>query len=188
MTLYTGRGDYGNTNIIGGRTVKKNDALVEAYGTLDELNAVVGIVISLLKKENSQAIKEELNTIQITLFDCGTVLCDVDQQMAITVSKEQVTWLEKSIDGYEAQTPSITKFILPGGSQVAASLQLARTVTRRAERCIVSLMEEREIPADLYIFINRLSDYFFALARYVNTLDGIPETFYENVGDVFHND
>lgn len=188
MALYTGRGDYGNTNIIGGRTVKKNDVLVEAYGTLDEVNAVVGSAISQLPNELRDELGEELKAIQIYLFDCGSVISDLKHQLDIKVTEGDIKWLESQIDRYEKDTPKIEKFILPGGHQAASALHLARTVTRRAERQIVNLMQEREVDSNVYVFINRLSDYFFAVARYVNHKLNIDEPFYEKTGKVFHED
>ncbi|MDN6627052.1 MAG: cob(I)yrinic acid a,c-diamide adenosyltransferase [Pisciglobus halotolerans] len=185
MQLYTKRGDYGNTNLIGGRTVSKDSIRVDAYGTLDELNSLVGVVISQLNTEEDK-LKKELEIIQLNLFDCGTDLATLEGKRAYIVTKEAVEWLETKIDTHSEEPPVIEKFILPGGHPIASTLHLARTVTRRAERIIVSLSKAEDINRTVMIYINRLSDYFFALARVVNYRKGVEETFYEKGGTVFH--
>ncbi|MCA9766716.1 MAG: cob(I)yrinic acid a,c-diamide adenosyltransferase [Carnobacterium sp.] len=185
MQLYTKRGDYGNTNLIGGRTISKDAIRVESYGTLDELNSLVGVIISQMTDEEL-ILKEELAEIQLLLFDCGTDLATLDGTRDYLVTKEAVEWVESRIDDYSTEPSVIEKFILPGGDPVASFLHLARTVTRRAERIIVSLGKAEKINQVVLIFINRLSDYFFALARVVNSRKEIKEPFYEKGGKVFH--
>ena len=185
MQLYTKRGDYGNTNLIGGRTISKDSIRVDTYGTLDELNSLVGVVISQLSEDENQ-LKKELKTIQLNLFDCGTDLATLEGKRDYIITKETVEWLESRIDIHSEEPPVIEKFVLPGGDPVASTLHLTRTVTRRAERIIVSLSKTESINRTVMIYINRLSDYFFALARVVNYRKGVKETFYEKGGTVFH--
>ncbi|WP_028273968.1 cob(I)yrinic acid a,c-diamide adenosyltransferase [Atopococcus tabaci] len=187
MKLYTKRGDQGNTNLIGGRTVRKDDKRVAAYGTLDELNSLVGYIISQCSEEEKEIV-DELVELQHYLFDCGTDLADIKGKLPRKITDEQISWLEKRIDGYAEEAPTIESFILPGGDPVAALIQMARTVTRRAEREIVSLQNEQEINTAVFVFINRLSDYFFALARVINHRKGVTEPIYERGGKVFHNE
>ncbi|WP_414839146.1 cob(I)yrinic acid a,c-diamide adenosyltransferase [Carnobacterium sp. TMP28] len=187
MQIYTKRGDYGNTNLIGGRTISKDAIRVESYGTLDELNSLVGVIISQMTEEEL-VLKKELAEIQLLLFDCGTDLATLEGTRDYLITKEAVEWLESRIDDYSTEPPTIEKFVLPGGDPVASFLHLARTVTRRAERIIVSLGKTEKINRVVMIFINRLSDYFFSLARVVNSRKKIKEPFYEKGGKVFHSE
>lgn len=185
MQLYTKRGDYGNTNLIGQRTIPKDDIRVEAYGTLDELNSLIGVIVSQMDEEDSR-LKSELIDLQHLLFDCGTDLATLDGERPYKVKKEAVEWIEEQIDVYAEEPPIIEKFVIPGGHPVASLLHLARTVTRRAERLIVTLNREEKINTVVAIFVNRLSDYLFALARVVNHRKGVAEPLYERGGKVFH--
>ncbi|MFL2106417.1 cob(I)yrinic acid a,c-diamide adenosyltransferase [Desemzia sp. FAM 23991] len=185
MQVYTKRGDFGNTNLIGGRTIPKDSIRVESYGTIDELNSLMGYIVSQLDDTD---IKQELIKLQHDLFDCGTDLATPDGLKEYKVQKELVEWIESRIDIYAEEPPAIEKFIIPGGHPVSSLLQVARTVTRRAERIIVALSRETTINPIVPIFINRLSDYFFAIARVVNHRKGIEEPFYERGGVVFHTD
>lgn len=187
MQLYTKRGDFGNTNLIGGRTVPKDSVRVESYGTIDELNSLVGYIVSQMDG-NELEMKQELTKLQQDLFDCGTDLSTPDGLREYKIQKELVEWIETRIDTYAEEPPVIEKFIIPGGHPVSSLLQIARTVTRRAERIIVALSRETTINPIVPVFINRLSDYFFAVARVVNYRQGIEESFYERGGTVFHTD
>ncbi|MER1955643.1 MAG: cob(I)yrinic acid a,c-diamide adenosyltransferase [Desemzia incerta] len=185
MQIYTKRGDYGNTNIIGGRTVKKDSMRVEAYGTIDEANSLMGYIISQMT-EQDKALKSELVEMQQNLFDCGTDLATLHGKMEYKVTEEMIKWIESRIDVYAEIPDAIESFVLPGGHPVASLLHLARTTIRRAERRIVSLAAEEETNPHVGIFINRLSDYLFAVARLVNHQAGIKEPLYERGGKVFH--
>jgi len=185
MQLYTKRGDYGNTNLIGGKTVRKDDDRVEAYGTIDELNSIVGYAINQLPEGNTE-LKNELFAIQHYLFDSGTDLADHTKKLEAKITEEEIKWLEEKIDEHSEKAAPLEKFILPGGHPSASLFQIARTVTRRAERCIVPLVKEEEENKDVFIFINRLSDYFFAVARELNAECGIEEPTYDRGGKVFH--
>lgn len=186
MKIYTKTGDKGMTKLVGSSTVAKDSDRVESYGTIDELNSWVGYIISQLPQEN-QEIKEELEALQHLLFDAGTDLSTpIEAQRPFKLQKESVHWLEQRIDFYTAQSPDIDRFILPGGTPAASMVHVARTITRRAERIIVRLNWTAKINEEVLIFTNRLSDYFYALARYLNVQAQRPDVFYERSEKVFH--
>ncbi|MED3570879.1 cob(I)yrinic acid a,c-diamide adenosyltransferase [Cytobacillus praedii] len=168
MKIYTRTGDKGKTSIIGGR-VDKDDIRVEAYGTVDEANCFVGQAMTQLDPAIFQDILEDLEKIQHELFDCGGDLANVTKNRELKLTMEAVEYLEKRIDVFIEEAPKVERFILPGGTPASASIHIARTVTRRAERLVVSLMKaDPEVSEVSLKFINRLSDYFFALARVIN--------------------
>jgi len=175
MKLYTRGGDKGETSLIGGTRTGKHSARVTAYGTLDELNALVGLAIATL---SHQKVKQELIHIQHTIFDCGTDLATPEPVTEPLINSDHVTWLEDKIDFYSDQTPKLKNFILPGGSLDASYLHVARTVARRAEREISRLMETEEINQYAASYVNRLSDYLFAIARFVNFEGQVEEQAY----------
>lgn len=186
MKIYTKTGDKGMTKLVGSSTVAKDSDRVESYGTIDELNSWVGYIISQLPQEN-QGIKEELEALQHLLFDAGTDLSTpIEAQRPFKLQKESVHWLEQRIDFYTAQSPDIDRFILPGGTSAASMVHVARTIARRAERIIVRLNWTAKINEEVLIFTNRLSDYFYALARYLNVQAQRPDVFYERSEMVFH--
>jgi len=188
MKIYTRIGDKGKTRIIGNDVLYKSAPRINSYGTVDELNSLVGLVIANLS-DKTAILKDELEEIQQLLFDCGTDLAvsptDKKHEFIFKDDNGAVDWLEKKIDEYSDKVPVTKKFILPGGSKTAANLHMARTVTRRAEREIVALMQLEPINEDVLKFINRLSDYFFAAARYSNVLDGVEDIQYRNSKPVF---
>ena len=186
MKIYTKTGDKGMTKLVGSSTVAKDSDRVESYGTIDELNSWVGYIISQLPQEN-QGIKEELEALQHLLFDAGTDLSTpIEAQRPFKLQKESVHWLEQRIDFYTAQSPDIDRFILPGGTSAASMVHVARTIARRAERIIVRLNWTAKINEEVLIFTYRLSDYFYALARYLNVQAQRPDVFYERSEKVFH--
>jgi cob(I)alamin adenosyltransferase len=188
MKIYTRTGDEGKTSVIGGR-VTKDDARVEAYGTIDELNSFVGQATSVLAREttaNWDDLLEHLTLIQHELFDCGSDLSyAVPDPVKMKVTPEMTERLEGWIDRYEAQTPPITRFILPGGSEPAAMLHVCRTVCRRAERRVVTLAQEQECPEEVLKYVNRLSDFFFTVARAANARLELLDVEYERGAQVF---
>lgn len=176
--IYTKTGDDGTSGLIGGTRVQKSDARLEAYGTVDELNSWIG----LLKTENiDQKTTATLELIQNKLFVIGSKLAtDMDKisqkSEPLPCKTDDIKHIESEIDRMQNELVPLTNFILPGGSQLAAFTHIARTVCRRAERRISSLdsrIDERE---NIIIFINRLSDYLFVLARYINFKKDIEET------------
>lgn len=192
MKIYTRHGDKGKTQIIGSAMVDKDDTRVEAYGTVDELNSWIGYTAANLNQATAN-LQSELEEIQQLLFDVGRDLATpaTDQKhdyvFTTAIADQQTKWLEDRIDAYVAATPTIDRFILPGGSPQAAALHVARTITRRAERCIVALQGQAAINPNTLVFINRLSDYFFAAARYANVQNGETDIFYRNGNPVFKN-
>lgn len=186
MKIYTKTGDKGMTKLVGSTTVAKDSDRVESYGTIDELNSWVGYIISQLPSEN-QAVKNELKLLQNFLFDVGTDLSTpIEAKRPFKLRPESVTWLEERIDYFTAESPDIDRFILPGGTPEASMVHVARTIARRGERAIVRLNWTAKINEQVLIFTNRLSDYFYALARYLNVQANEPDIFYERGEKVFH--
>ncbi|MFK2826118.1 cob(I)yrinic acid a,c-diamide adenosyltransferase [Bacillus sp. B190/17] len=187
MRLYTRTGDKGDTSIIGGR-VGKDHIRVEAYGTVDEANCFVGQAMAELDPDKFQDILADLEIIQHELFDCGGDLATVAGKRPWKLQSESVDALEKKIDEYIKEAPELERFILPGGSKASASIHIARTVTRRAERLVVALMrEEEEVHPVTLQYLNRLSDYFFAIARVVNFRLGVKDVEYVRSANVFRD-
>lgn len=175
--LYTGTGDLGTTSLVGGERVLKTSLRLEAYGTIDELSSFIGAVLS--EKDCPESIREQLLTIQTTLFDLGSYLASNPEstsfQMPTGVEPEDIATLESWIDNLDEATPRVKAFVLPGGSPLAAKAHQARTVCRRAERCILRLAEHEKVDPIVIKYVNRLSDYLFILARNFNHIAGIEE-------------
>ncbi|GEK88098.1 cob(I)alamin adenosyltransferase [Alkalibacterium putridalgicola] len=191
MKIYTGRGDHGNTNLIGGQTVRKTDVRVDAYGSIDELNAQVGLLASLVDEEKTVSrniIKESLSRIQHNLFDIGSILADKGNKLGMQFDLSEIQTIEQEIDELTEKVSEINYFILPGGAKQASQAHIARTVTRRVERTVLKLNEKEPVAEPPLIYLNRLSDYFFVLARYLNKLAEKEEVYYTKTGKVFHND
>ncbi|MGO3732687.1 MAG: cob(I)yrinic acid a,c-diamide adenosyltransferase [Vagococcus sp.] len=186
MKIYTKTGDKGNTSIIGGEKVKKCSERVVAYGTTDELNSYIGVIVSQMK--TSQDIKKDLQEIQQILFDCGTDMATPNSTKGYRTTASSTEWLEGCIDKYLESPPQITEFIIPGGDVIASHLHVARTIARRAERHVVATSLEGEINEEVLKFLNRLSDYFFAAARLVNYREGRPDVSYRRNSKVFYNE
>ncbi|MDN6195590.1 MAG: cob(I)yrinic acid a,c-diamide adenosyltransferase [Atopostipes suicloacalis] len=187
MQIYTGVGDKGQTKIVGNYTVSKDSERVEAYGAMDELNSFVGKAAS--SEEIWPELEKELYQIQQYLFDCGNDLATSNtEKYPYRVDSEMVQWVEKIIDDYAKEPDPVESFILPGGSSLAADMHICRTVTRRVERRIVRFQEDEESNPYVLQFMNRLSDYFFALARVVNRRAKVEDRLYERSGKVFHLD
>ncbi|KAB7705379.1 cob(I)yrinic acid a,c-diamide adenosyltransferase [Bacillus aerolatus] len=187
MRLYTRTGDKGDTSIIGGR-VGKDNLRVEAYGTVDETNCFVGQAMAELEPEKFKDILADLETIQHELFDCGGDLATVAGKREWKLQPESVDDLEKKIDEYIKEAPELERFILPGGSKASSSIHIARTVTRRAERLVVALMRQEEgIHPVTLKYLNRLSDYFFAIARVINFRLGVKDVEYIRSANVFRD-
>jgi cob(I)alamin adenosyltransferase len=176
MRIYTKTGDTGDTGLFDGTRVSKADPRVQAYGDVDELNAWLGVARA---NGTGADVDECLDRIQRDLFALGAMLADPTHKISARVDKinlgpDDIARLERAIDGFEAELPALRRFILAGGSPAGATLHLARTVCRRAERGIVGLGEGRVDPAAL-IYVNRLSDLLFVMARLVNHRAGVPE-------------
>lgn len=174
MKIYTKKGDSGSTSLFGGTRVPKSSARIEAYGTVDELNSIVGLGASY---DISEQGKKWVKRVQEDLFVLGADLATPPSSNTRIdrIDEEAITYLEKAIDTMQTRLPSLKNFILPGGCPAGATFHLARTVCRRAERATVSCSETEEI-SDLTIkYLNRLSDFLFVLARFENNQSGTPE-------------
>ena len=178
MKIYTKTGDAGDTGLFGGGRVPKNHPRVEAYGDVDELNAVIGMARAM---EPLPRIDEVLVPIQRDLFAIGALLATPDlakmrQHLEkARIDEARIGDLEHAIDDADRELDPLRAFIVPGGSRKAATLHVARTVCRRAERRVVALASELEIPALVVIYLNRVSDLLFTLARLANKLAGVGE-------------
>ena len=158
--IYTRTGDDGSTGLGDGTRVPKDGARVEAYGTVDELNSVVGVLLAV--PGLPPAVADCLTEVQHELFDLGGELCIPGHQM---IRAEQVTRLEQALDGFNEALPPLREFILPGGGPAAAACHLARTVARRAERRAWALSRAEPVNPELLKYLNRLSDLLFVIAR-----------------------
>lgn len=183
MRIYTRTGDRGQTGLFGGKRVSKASVRLHAYGTIDELAAVIGVALSSQAGLSSRAqsrddpTNEHLGIIQSLLFTLGADLATPQQSKAKTarITQAHIDQLERWIDEMEEELPPLQNFILPGGSQAGANLHVARTVCRRAERWIVELEQSEKINDLILPFVNRLSDYLFVVARSVNQAEEMPE-------------
>lgn len=179
MKIYTKTGDEGKTSLFRGGRVSKDHDRIEAYGTVDELNSILGIVLTEIQnKEAKQILIKIQNDLFIVGSDLATVI-EIDEKndkKVIRTTKEMIEYLEKQIDYFDEKLPPIKNFILPGGSKSAANLHHARTVCRRAERKVVRLMNSVDISAKVMIYLNRLSDFLFVLSRFENFQANIPDT------------
>ena len=164
--IYTGTGDKGQTSLFGGARLSKDHARIEAYGTVDELNAIIGVLYESTKLDSPRA---QLHVIQNKLFNIGSTLAvDPSKEMEVPgVNEDDIAHLEKWIDEMEADLEPLKNFILPSGNLPASHAHVARTVCRRAERRIVTLSGMDEVGDELIVYLNRLSDYLFVLARYL---------------------
>ncbi|MBI4059180.1 cob(I)yrinic acid a,c-diamide adenosyltransferase [Candidatus Microgenomates bacterium] len=178
MSIYTRRGDTGQTSLYGSRErYAKTDTRFVALGTIDELNAHLGLVSSGC---TDRRVKRELTAIQQTIFEIGAEIAASNAASAtFKLKKSATTRLEKWIDFYWNKLPPLANFILPGGSEAAAQTHIARTVCRRAERAIVRLNDKESVNPNILTHINRLSDYLLALARWVNYLEGVGEIIWQ---------
>ena len=178
MKIYTRKGDKGETALLGGGRVPKSSARVAAYGEVDELNAVIGWAAAVVEDE---AIRERLTTVQGDLLALGAHLAAPPpaegrrRPPLPPLPDERVAEFEAWIDEAMAELPELRSFILPGGAPGAAALHVARTVCRRAERAVVSLAEHETVESDAVVYLNRLSDLLFTLARLANLRAGVED-------------
>lgn len=172
--IYTKTGDLGQTGLFGGKRLPKDDVRIEAYGTVDELNAHIGHLSDNLEDEHSVNF---LKSLQNQLFNLGSSLAvDPSKDLKVpSVNEAHCRALEEEIDRMDAKLPELKQFILPSGHPVSSLAHLARTVCRRAERRLVSLAHKEEVDPVSVKYLNRLSDYLFVLARYILILKGSKE-------------
>ena len=178
MKIYTKSGDKGKTALIGGKLLDKDHLRIEAYGTVDELNSCLGLV-----RDNNVVMQQQalLASIQSYLFIIGSHLA-FDPASAFPIPEldpEAVSNLEKAIDHMQDGLPVLKQFILPGGHPLVSSCHLARTICRRAERRVVSLSKDVEVDSEILVFLNRLSDYLFVLARATGKELNVTERLWE---------
>lgn len=172
--IYTRTGDNGTTGLVDGSRRSKADARMHAIGEVDEANSALGIAIAALKRGGGEAqLVSGLRRIQNDLFDLGADIATpgddfTPREMTLRIVLAQIDWLEAAIDAANEQLPVLTSFILPGGSEAAAAMHLARAVTRRAERALVSAAAGEAINPLATTYLNRLSDYLFVLCRLIN--------------------
>lgn len=175
VKIYTRTGDDGTTGLLGAGRVLKSDPRVEAYGSVDELNAVLGVVRSL---DSAGWLTSDLATIQSRLFSLGAELAATTPEPLAKMDRigdVDVAALERVIDRLDAELPPLKNFVLPAGSELAAQLHLARTVCRRAERRVVALHDRAPVEPRLVRYLNRLADLLFVMARWCNRRAGVPE-------------
>jgi cob(I)alamin adenosyltransferase len=182
--IYTKTGDKGETSLYGGTRVSKAAARVESYGTLDELNALIGLAKSEISDEK---VLSQLQKIQFDLFTVGSeaatptdkmLLANGKNRLDLMISEKEITELELWMDDFDAELEPLKFFILPSGGKAAATLHVCRTVCRRAERTMVFLNETEEVRPELIKYLNRLSDYLFILARYISKISGEKEDYW----------
>ena len=184
MKIYTKTGDKGETSLYGGTRVSKAAARVESYGTLDELNAFIGLAKAEISDEK---VSSQLQKIQFDLFTVGSeaatptdkmFLANGKSRLDLLISEEEIMELERWMDNFDAELEPLQFFILPSGGKAAASVHVCRTVCRRAERSMVFLNETEEVRPELIKYLNRLSDYLFILARYISKISGEKEDYW----------
>ena len=179
MKIYTKTGDAGKTGLYGGIRVPKDSMRIETCGTVDELNACIGLARSQIQEAEVDAI---LHRIQNELFDIGADLATLEthpKAASLRIPTTLTPKMEREIDRFEDQLPALKNFILSGGSVCGATIHLARTVCRRAERCVVRLAESETVNPEVSVYLNRLSDLLFVLARTVNHRSDEPEPLWE---------
>jgi cob(I)alamin adenosyltransferase len=184
MKIYTRSGDDGTTGLLGRNRVAKHDARVEAYGSVDELNAVLGVAHTL---DRDRWFGELVPGLQARLFQVGAELATTDAAMLAKLSRvsdDDVSALEREIDRLEADLEPLTRFVLPGGAPLAAALHHARTVCRRAERRVTALAAREELSPRLVRWLNRAADLLFVMARWANFRAGVPDRTWAGGGGI----
>ncbi|MBD5375058.1 MAG: cob(I)yrinic acid a,c-diamide adenosyltransferase [Bacteroides sp.] len=181
--LYTRTGDSGTTSLVGGSRTTKHSPRLEAYGTVDELNSHIGLLISHMPSNRDFApIAHSLLKVQHRLFDIGAALATPTgpgEEPANGVTDSAITELEHEIDRIDSQLPPLNRFVLPGGTIAASQAHVARTVCRRAERRTLSLATDTPVAPEILRYLNRLSDYLFAIARFNNVKTSSTEIFWD---------
>lgn len=177
--LYTRTGDDGTTSLVGGTRAPKDSARLEAYGTVDELNSWLGLIASMPSMPENR--RNTLLEIQNRLFDIGAILATEPQSawQPVPLPSSAVEAIEAAIDEIDGQLPPLRQFILPGGHPAAARANIARTVARRAERRIIALNRACPVQPEITAYINRLSDFLFALAREININNSVNEIYWQ---------
>ena len=176
MKIYTRKGDSAQTSLIDGDMVNKHNLSVDAYGTIDELNSFLGLLKDYIKDDK---IKEILNNIQIKLFSIGSILASGKNQnisAKVKIEKKDVVYIELEIDRLNENLPELKNFIIPGGHKISSYSHVCRSICRRAERKISELNNKSSIDSNILAYINRLSDFFFVLSRFLKFSDNVSES------------
>ncbi len=174
MKIYTKSGDQGTTSLVSGRRVDKDEILLEAYGTVDELNSFIGLLIA---EDMSSILNLQFNTIQNKLFNIGSILAKdgLDLEDYPTIADQDVLQLEQWIDEHNENLSPLTNFILPSGSKAIALAHVCRTICRRAERRTIAIDSPVDSVEVIIQYLNRLSDYFFICARHIARIQKVEE-------------
>lgn len=180
MKIYTKTGDAGETSLFRGGRVSKDNGRIESYGTVDELNSILGLALCELKNND---IKKIINQIQNQLFilgsDLATPFAETQKKDYLRINSKHIEELESLIDRFDAGLPTLQNFVLPGGSSGSSLLHVARTICRRAERKVVSLSRSTDVGEFVIKYLNRLSDLLFVLSRYENHANNVPDIIWE---------
>ena len=185
--IYTKGGDKGETGLAGGQRVPKDSVRIEAYGTVDELNAFIGLACVTCGEETGRALRlgklvDILRRVQHELFNLGSLLSTLPQDLhpkQARITSTEIEQLEREIDAMNEELPPLRSFVLPGGTRLNAELHAARTICRRAERLTVALTRVEETPTEAVRYLNRLSDALFVWSRWASHVQGVPEVLWE---------
>ena len=176
MKIYTGKGDSGYTSLIDGDIVNKHNLSVDAYGTIDELNSFLGLLRDYIKDDK---IKDILNKIQIKLFSVGSILASGKNKNIsekVKIEKKDVEYIELEIDRLNKDLPELKNFVIPGGHKTSSYSHVCRSICRRAERKISELNNKSSVDSNILAYVNRLSDFFFVLSRFLKHSDNVSES------------
>ena len=181
--VYTRTGDEGMTDLVGGERVPKDSLRIESYGTVDELQSVLGMLRAALTESGDQGeIVGHIHRVQQDLFDLGSTLSTPPQhadRVKSPITAERIGWLEETMDRWNEELPPLRSFVLSGGGRFSALGHVARTVCRRCERIVLRLAREEDVPAEVLRYLNRLSDFLFVLARHLARIFGEDEPLWE---------
>jgi cob(I)alamin adenosyltransferase len=180
--IYTKTGDKGETGLVGGQRVSKDAQRIEVYGTVDELNSFVGLVRISARDNGLDSLELIFERIQHELFNLGSVLATLPADLhpkQPRITRETIEQLEREIDQFNESLAPLRSFVLPGGTRICAELHVCRTVCRRAERALVTLSHDEEIPLEALLYLNRLSDAMFVWSRWVNQALGVEEAVWQ---------
>lgn len=176
MKIYTRKGDSGQTSLIDGDVVNKHNLSVDAYGTIDELNSFLGLLKDYIKDDK---IKDILNKIQIKLFSIGSILASGKNKNIsekVKIEKKDVEYIELEIDRLNKDLPELKNFVIPGGHKTSSYSHVCRSICRRAERKISELNNKSSVDSNILAYVNRLSDFFFVLSRFLKHSDNVSES------------
>ncbi|MFC2085266.1 cob(I)yrinic acid a,c-diamide adenosyltransferase [Bacteroidota bacterium] len=182
MKIYTKTGDKGETSLLGGNRISKDHKRIDSYGSVDELNAVIGLArTEVLSDQVEQSLKKIQNNLFIVGADLASPLDNINSKKIERVNDLMISDLERLIDDFDEKLNELKNFILPGGTKSASLLHLARTICRRTERELVKLSKSVDIGDKLIVYLNRLSDLLFVLARYENLVNDTPDEFWNKL-------